>query len=137
LRANCGITEDIDVNRSPDVDGYLARQPAPVRGRLAQIRRLVRTAAPKATEGMSYRIPAWRQHNIIVYLAGFRNHIGLFPPVRGNAALEKALKKYANPKGNLKFPHDAPLPLPLIARVVRHQARQDAARVAARRRKAR
>lgn len=123
------------MRKSPDVDAYIARFPAPVRARLAKIRRVVRAAAPRASEGMSYRIPAYRQHNIIVYFAGFKQHISLFPPVRGNASLEKAVAKYANPKGNLRFPHDAPLPLPLIARVARHQARQDAARTAARKKK--
>ena len=114
------------------VDAYIARFPPAVRARLGKICRAVRTAAPKAIEGMSYRIPAYRQHNIIVYFAGFKEHISLFPPVHGNAALEKAVAKFANAKGNLRFPHDAPLPLPLISRVVRHQARQDAARAAAR-----
>jgi uncharacterized protein YdhG (YjbR/CyaY superfamily) len=121
--------------RSTAVDEYIARFPPAVRARLTKIRRVVRTAAPHATEGMSYRIPAYRQHNIIVYFAGFQKHVSVFPPVRGNAALEKAVSKYANAKGNLRFPHDAPLPLPLIARVVRHQARQDAARAAARRKR--
>ena|SRR5437868_1004046 len=118
--------------KSAAVDAYIARFAPGVRARLTKIRRVVRAGAPKATEGMSYRIPAYRQHNIIVYFAGFKAHIGLFPPVRGNAALEKAVAKYANAKGNLKFPHDAPLPLSLISRVVRHQAKQDAARAAAR-----
>jgi uncharacterized protein YdhG (YjbR/CyaY superfamily) len=120
------------LKKSAAVGAYIARFPPAVRTRLAKIRRVVQAAAPRASEGMSYRIPAYRQHNIIAYFAGFQKHISLFPPVRGNAALEKAVAKYANPKGNLRFPHDAPLPLALIARVVRHQARQDAARAATR-----
>jgi uncharacterized protein YdhG (YjbR/CyaY superfamily) len=123
------------LNKSADVDAYIAAFPTAVRARLAKIRRIVRAAAPKATEGISYRIPAYRQHIIIVYFAGFQKHIGLFPPVRGDARLERAVTRYAGPKGNLKFPHDAPLPLPLIARIVRAQAKQDAARAAARRKK--
>jgi uncharacterized protein YdhG (YjbR/CyaY superfamily) len=123
------------VNKSSDVDAYIAGFPPAVRGRLAKVRRVVRAAAPLASEGISYRIPAYRQHNIIVYFAGFQKHIGLFPPVRGDAALEKAVARYAGPKGNLKFPHDSPLPLPLIARIVKLKARQDAARAASRKKK--
>ena len=123
------------MKKSAAVDAYIAGFPPAVRARLAKIRRAVHAAAPKATEGMSYRIPAYRQHNIIVYFAGFKAHISVFPPVRGNAALEKAAAKYANEKGNLRFPHDAPLPLPLISRVARHQAKHDAARFAALRKK--
>ena len=64
----------------------------------------------------------------MVFFAGFKAHIGLFPPVRGSAALEKAIAKYAGPKGNLRFPYDEPLPLALISRIVRHQLKQDARR---------
>ena len=123
------------MTKSPAVDAYIAGFPTAIRTRLMKIRRVIRAAAPKASEGISYRIPAYRQHNIIVYFAGFQKHISLFPPVRGNAALEKAVAKYANPKGNLRFPHDAPLPLALIGRVVGHQARQDAAGMPARKKK--
>jgi uncharacterized protein YdhG (YjbR/CyaY superfamily) len=72
---------------------------------------------------------------MLVYFAGFKNHIGLYPPVRGDAALEKAVAKYAGPKGNLKFPYDEPLPLALIARIVRHKVRQDTARAAAKKKR--
>ena len=111
-----------------NVDRYIASFPGDQQALLRQVRRTIRAAAPKASEVISYRMPAYRQHGMLVYFAGFKNHIGLYPPVRGNAALEKAAAKYAGPKGNLKFPHDEPLPLALISRIVRHQARQDLAK---------
>jgi uncharacterized protein YdhG (YjbR/CyaY superfamily) len=107
--------------KSPAVDAYIAAFPAAVRTRLNQVRRTIRAAAPKASEVISYRIPAYRVNGILVFFAGFKQHIGLFPPVRGNARLEQAVAKYAGPKGNLKFPHDEPLPLALISRIVRHK----------------
>ena len=113
--------------KSPEVDAYIARFPKPVQALLRKVRRTILAGAPKATEFISYRIPAYRQNRILMYFAGFKAHIGLFPPVRGNAALEKAVAKYAGPKGNLRFPYDEPLPLTLISRIVRHKLRQDAA----------
>jgi uncharacterized protein YdhG (YjbR/CyaY superfamily) len=121
----------VSTQKTKEVDAYIATFPAPVQAKLNQVRRTIRAAAPKATEVISYRIPAYRQHGMIVYFAGFKNHIGLYPPVRGDAALAKAIAQYAGPKGNLKFPHDKPLPLPLIARIVRHQIKQDTARARA------
>jgi uncharacterized protein YdhG (YjbR/CyaY superfamily) len=121
------------MNRSAEVDAYIATFAKPVQSRLKKVRAIIRKAAPKATEVISYRIPAYRMNGMLVFFAGFKSHIGLFPPVRGNEALVKALKKYAGPKGNLRFPHDAPLPLPLVSRIVRHQVKQDLARAAARR----
>ena len=91
-----------------DVDSYIASFPKDVQALLKKVRRTIRAAAPKATEVISYNIPAYRQNGMLVYFAGFKNHIGLYPPVRGNAALEKAVAKYAGPKGNLSFPTMSP-----------------------------
>jgi uncharacterized protein YdhG (YjbR/CyaY superfamily) len=113
-----------------DVDSYIDSFPKDHKALLKKVRRTIRAAAPKATEVISYNIPAYRQNGMLVYFAGFKHHIGLYPPVRGNAALEKAVAKYAGPKGNLQFPHDGPLPLALITRIVRHNVKQDLARAA-------
>ena len=121
--------------KSADVDAYIATFPPKVRARLTQVRRAIRVAAPEATEGISYRIPAYKLNGILVFFAGFKDHIGLYPPVRGDAALAKAIAKYAGPKGNLKFPHDEPLPLALITRITRLKIKQDAARATDRKNK--
>ena len=113
-----------------DVDSYIASFPRDVQALLKRVRRTIRAAAPEADEVISYNIPAYRQNGMLVYFAGFRHHIGLYPPVRGNAALEKAAAKYAGPKGNLQFRYDEPLPLSLITRIVRHNVKQDLARAA-------
>ncbi len=117
------------------IDEYIAAAPFEVRLILEKIRRIVRGAAPGAQELISYRMPAFRLHGILVYFAAFKNHIGLYPPVSGDADLEKALRPYAGPKGNLKFPLDRPIPYDLIKRVVLLRVRQESARTAARRRK--
>ena len=117
--------------KAKDIDSYIATFPKAVQVLLRKVRRTIRAAAPKATETISYNIPAFRQNGLLVYFAGFKNHVGLYPPVRGDAALQKAVAKYAGPKGNLKFSYDEPLPLALIARIVRLKVRQDRARAAA------
>jgi uncharacterized protein YdhG (YjbR/CyaY superfamily) len=120
---------------SPEVDSYIATFPKNVRTLLSKVRRTIRAAAPNASEVISYRMPAYRQDGVLVYFAGFRNHIGLYPPVRGDAALEKAAAKYAGPKGNLKFPYDEPLPLALIGRIVRLKVKQDQVKAAGKKKK--
>ena len=114
------------------IDEYIAASSPAVRPILKEIRRTISTAAPGAEELISYRMPAFRLHGILVYFAAFKNHIGLFPPVSGDARLEKALAPYAGPKGNLKFPLDRPIPYALIKRVVLLRVRQNVSRVSAR-----
>ena len=120
-----------------DVDAYIAAHPPAVQAVLRQVRETVRAAAPRALEVISYGIPALKGRGVIVYYAAFKHHVGFYPPVRGDARLEKAAARYAGEKGNLRFPLDEPMPLALIARLTAFRAKQDAAKAAAPPRRAR
>jgi uncharacterized protein YdhG (YjbR/CyaY superfamily) len=117
--------------RSPlvpaNIDEYIAAAAPAARPLLVKIRRVARAAAPEAEEVISYRVPAFRQRGILIYFAAFKDHIGVFPPVSGDAELERALQPYAGPKGNLKFPMDRPIPYALIRRIVKLRLKQNAA----------
>src|ERR1700679_4212985 len=99
-----------------NIDGYISAFPPEVQAILERIRETVHNAAPNAEETISYQIPAFRLHGIIVYFAAFRNHIGFYPPVSGDLRLEKAIAPYAGEKGNLRFPLSQPIPYALIGR---------------------
>ena len=116
------------------VDAYIATFPPDVQAILRKVRATVVAAAPDAHEIISYRMPALRQHGVLVYYAAFKNHIGFYPPIKGDARLEQAIARYAGEKGNLRFPLDEPIPYPLIARLTRLRAKQDTAAAKARRR---
>lgn len=107
----------------PQIEAYILGFPEPVQQLLREVRRVVTLAAPDAQEVISYRMPALRQKGMLVYYAAFKHHIGLYPPVRGDAALVQAAAPYAGEKGNLRFPYDQPLPLELIERIVRYRVR--------------
>jgi uncharacterized protein YdhG (YjbR/CyaY superfamily) len=115
------------------IDEYIAGFPPMVRSILKKIRATDRGAAPDAQEVISYRMPAFKQGGILIYFAGFKAHIGVFPPVSGDARLEKAVARYAGPKGNLRFPLDEPIPYDLIRRIVALRVKQNTAKAAARR----
>jgi len=118
-----------------DIDEYIARFPAHVQATLEKVRGTIRKAAPEATETISYQMPAFKQHGILAYFAAWKEHIGLYPPVSGDKALEKAIARYAGPKGNLQFPLDQPFPYDLIERIVKLRVKQDSEKAAARRKK--
>jgi uncharacterized protein YdhG (YjbR/CyaY superfamily) len=114
-----------------NIDEYIAVAAPAARPLLKEIRRVIRAAAPEAKELISYRMPAFTQHGILVYFAAFKHHIGVFPPVSGDAKLEQALEPYAGPKGNLRFPMDRPIPYALIRRIVQLKLKQNLARASA------
>ena len=109
------------------IDGYIATAPTAVQPVLQRLREIVRRVAPEAAETVSYRMPAFRGHGIIVYFAAFKDHIGLFPPVHGDKRLDEDLARYRGPKGNLRFPLNEPMPYDLIERIVELRAEQDRA----------
>jgi uncharacterized protein YdhG (YjbR/CyaY superfamily) len=84
---------------------------------------IIQTAVPAATATISYNIPVFGLNgHVIVYLRTFRKHIRLYPPVRGDDALERAVAPYARPDGSLRFPYDQPIPYDLVGRIARSQA---------------
>jgi uncharacterized protein YdhG (YjbR/CyaY superfamily) len=109
-----------------NIDDYIAACPPRVRPILRKVRATIRRAAPREAEQViSYRIPAFKLHGILVYFAAFQNHIGFFPPISGDAKLQDALARYAGPKGNLKFPLKQPIPYTLITRIVKLRVQQN------------
>jgi uncharacterized protein YdhG (YjbR/CyaY superfamily) len=106
------------------VDEYIGRFPISVRIRLEAMRKTIRRAAPNAVEVISYSMPAYRQDGILVWFAGFKNHIGLYPKVSGIAAFKKELSAYKSAKGSVQFPLEKPLPLALITRIVKYRVRE-------------
>ncbi|HEY7330764.1 MAG TPA: DUF1801 domain-containing protein [Gemmataceae bacterium] len=118
-----------------DIDSYILGFPADVQAMLEKVRTTIRDAAPEAEETISYMMPAFRQRGILVYFAAWEKHIGLYPPLSGDKALEKAIAPYAGPKGNLQFPLDEPIPYDLIERIVKLRVKQDNAKAAAKKKK--
>ncbi|MEO8926113.1 MAG: DUF1801 domain-containing protein [Caulobacteraceae bacterium] len=116
------------------MDAYIAASAPGAQAVLRRIREIVRAAAPEAKEIISYKMPAFRGHGMLVYFAAFKNHIGIFPPIEGDAGLDEALARYRGPKGNLRFPLDEPIPYDLIERIARLRAKQDQAKARARKR---
>ncbi|MEQ1728622.1 MAG: MmcQ/YjbR family DNA-binding protein [Vicinamibacterales bacterium] len=117
------------------IDDYIGSESrAEVRGILERIRDIIRKEVPGGVEKLSYRMPAVFLDGAVLYYAPFAHHIGIYPPVKGDALLDKALAPYRGEKGNLRFPLDAPMPYPLIRRVVRARLAEHRLRRAAKRR---
>jgi uncharacterized protein YdhG (YjbR/CyaY superfamily) len=113
------------------IDEYIATFPPDVQEILQKIRATIAKAIPQASEKISYRMPAFALDGDVIYFAAFKQHIGVYPPVR-DAKLQKELARYAGPKGNLQFPLAQRIPYALIGRIAKVRAKENAARAAAR-----
>ena len=96
---------------------YIGSVPPDVQPILLRIQSLIESKMPTATRCISYNMPAYRVGKTFLYFAAFKNHIGIYPPVREDAGLIRELAKFRNAKGNLAFTFSEPIPYELIGKV--------------------
>ena len=78
-----------------------------------------------AEELISYRMPAYKYKGVLVYFAGYRNHIGFYATPTGHTQFKKDLSKYKTGRGSVQFPLSEPLPLALISKMVAFKVREN------------
>jgi uncharacterized protein YdhG (YjbR/CyaY superfamily) len=106
------------VARFTTIDEYIASFPPDVRQVLDAVRATIRAAAPGLDEGISYGIPTFKLGGrYVVYFAGWKDHISVYPIPDADEALARELAPYVTGKGTLRFPLDRPTPHELIGRV--------------------
>jgi uncharacterized protein YdhG (YjbR/CyaY superfamily) len=76
---------------------------------LNQIRQTIKKAAPEAEEVISYNMPAFKYHGMLVYFAAYKNHIGFYATPTGHSEFKEELAVYKQDKGSVQFPLTKPL----------------------------
>jgi uncharacterized protein YdhG (YjbR/CyaY superfamily) len=117
--------------RPETVDDYIAARPATIAKRLEQLRVTIRKSAPEAVERISYQMPAFDQQGVLVWFAAWKEHIGFYPCPSAIRAFAADLRKFRQSRGAIQFPHDQPLPLALVRRMVQFRVRENRAKAAA------
>jgi uncharacterized protein YdhG (YjbR/CyaY superfamily) len=107
------------------IDDYIAAKPFEKRDVLEKMRSAIQRAAPKATEVISYGMPAFKQEGILVYFAAFKNHYGLYPTSSPIVFFKKELLPYKVSKGAIQFPTNKPLPIRLIRAIVKFRIQEN------------
>ena len=108
------------------IDQYMAGVPEPARTTLKKMRTAIRSALPSdATETISYKVPAFKRKNILVWFAAFSDHCSLFPTASVIAEFKDELKGFSTSKGTIHFPLDKPPPIALIKKIVKARVKQD------------
>lgn len=101
------------------VDDYLSGFSPEIAERMAAIRALIKKVAPEAEETVKYGMPTYVLGGNLVFFAGYKRHIGVYPVPQGDAAFREALAPYLAEKSTARFPHDRPIPEDLIEKLVR------------------
>ena len=124
--------KNIDAQSAParDVDEYLAKVPEEARATLEKLRKTIRAAAPKAVEIISYQIPTFKYHGMLVGFAAFKEHCGFYLMSTSLMKAHKAeLEPYDTAKATIRFPAGKPLPAALVKKLVQLRIEENEARV--------
>jgi uncharacterized protein YdhG (YjbR/CyaY superfamily) len=108
------------------IDKYISTFPKDVQKELETIRETIIKTAPEAEESISYQIPTFKINGrYLIYFAGFKNHVSIYPAPRAAAEFKKELSEYKGGKGTVQFPLDKPIPLSLIRRIVKYRIKEN------------
>jgi len=113
------------MNKPISTEEYINSFPQEIRQLLEQVRETIRKAAPGAEEVISYQMPAFKMHGILVWYAAFKKHIGFYPMASGIDTFKDELSVYKGARGSVQFPFNKPLPLDLISDIVKFRLSED------------
>ncbi|NLR68929.1 DUF1801 domain-containing protein [Chitinophaga varians] len=102
-------------------DEYLATVPETSLQKAREIREIIRKAVPKATEVISYNIPAFKLNKVLVWFAAYKSHVGFYPGGTAINVFQDDLTGYKTSKGAIQFPLDEPLPVSLINKIIKYR----------------
>jgi uncharacterized protein YdhG (YjbR/CyaY superfamily) len=108
-----------------NINEYITTFPLQTRKLLREMKATIKKAAPKAEEVISYGMPAFKFHGLLVWFAAYTRHIGFYPRVSAIQAFKKEIAKYKNAKGSVQFPLHKPLPLALIKKMVQYRVKEN------------
>jgi len=114
-----------------NIDEYIEQFPGNVQAILQKLRATIKKTAPSAEETISYQMPAFKYHGMLVYFAGYKNHIGFYPTPSGTEKFRQELSVYAGAKGSVRFPLSQPIPYALIEQIVAFRVSENATKAAA------
>lgn len=109
------------------VDAYITAAPMPAQPILRQLRQVIKAAAPKAEERISYGMPSYDYHGRLVYFAAFKNHVGLYAVGKAQDRYTNELSAYLSGASTARFPIGEPLPVDLIRKVVHTRVKENEA----------
>jgi uncharacterized protein YdhG (YjbR/CyaY superfamily) len=108
-----------------DIDVYVEQFPTATQKQLNKLRNIIKSTAPAAEEMISYKMPAYKLHGMLVYFAGYKAHVGFYPTPSGIKNFLPKLKGYKCSKAAVQFPIDQPLPQSLIKEIVAFRIKEN------------
>ena len=105
------------------VDEYINAAAKEAQEKLREIRAILKTVAPNATENLKWGNPVFEENRILFAYAAFKSHMNFMPTPSALEPFKKELSDYKTGKGTIQFPYDKPLPKTLIKKIAAYRAK--------------
>jgi uncharacterized protein YdhG (YjbR/CyaY superfamily) len=108
------------------VDAHIATKTQEQKKAMLRMRRFLAALLPEADEVISYKMPAFKKKQVIVYYEAYAKHLGFYPTSAPIQAFENELKALGIPfsKGALRLPLQGEWPEGLIQEMVAFRLKQ-------------
>ena len=113
------------MSMNPQISSYIASCPPQSQEHLKNLRSFILQEVPQAEEVISYKMPAYKLHGMLVYFAGYEKHIGFYPTGSGVKHFEQEIQSYKYSKGAIQIPLDQELPYDLIRRILQFRIQEN------------
>lgn len=110
------------------ISDYIASFAPETQAKLENIRAVIHSAAPDATEAMSYGMPTFKLNGILIHFAAFKEHLGIYPGPDAIEFFSAELQHYDTSKGTIRIPHTEPLPVQLIRKITEYRVKVNLAK---------
>ncbi|OGG07433.1 hypothetical protein A2872_02420 [Candidatus Gottesmanbacteria bacterium RIFCSPHIGHO2_01_FULL_42_12] len=111
--------------KAKDVDSYIDSSKVEARPHLKELRKLVKSTILNVDEKISWGVPFYRYHGLLVGFSAFKNHVGFgFAFVlqdNDRKILEE--KGYATGKKTIQIKFDQKVPVTAIRQILKTQAK--------------
>lgn len=114
------------------VDEYMEALPSRMHEALTELREIIKKTVPGVEEVISYQIPTYRYHGVLVHFAAFARHASFFP---GSKKLlgkfQDELSAFDVAGTTIRFQPERPIPPGLVRKILKARMKENETAMAA------
>jgi uncharacterized protein len=117
-----------------NVGEYIANAPKEARPKLRELRSTIKSAAPKAEEGISWGVPFYKYHGLLSGFVALKDHVdfGLAFALQSKDRETLGKKGYVTGKKTIQIKFDQKIPATMIKQIIKGKAKTNEAKRAGR-----
>jgi uncharacterized protein YdhG (YjbR/CyaY superfamily) len=104
-----------------NVDEYINTAPENAKEKLREIRSILKSVAPNATELLKWGMPVFMEKRILFSYSAYKTHLNFMPTGPAMEPFKEELSKFKTGKDTIQFPYDEPLPKALIHKIATYR----------------